>query len=670
MKSSLLIASEKKVLPAFIVCFVFVFITGLAHCLVVDLNLYSQLNLVVHLLFGFFVLLVSPIYCYRHFKRVVGIRKPLVNALGAVSSILLIVYLSLSIYIFILGHREDNVLIFNLHAWGALIILISIASHVLVFRFVRYGKKTKTNFTSIKGFSSEYGKKTLVSSVTYLLLVLIVSRVGGDGMEEGYDTGAKDYDYSYGDHPFLPSQTDTKDSQFIHQEFIANSHTCESCHQEIFDQWVGSTHRLAAADPTYVTNISLLAEKKGIAATRYCEGCHAPVALLTGELTPGGQHGGISGTPANHEGVGCVSCHRATKAVHLEGVASYYFEPQRSYLFDNSNNFILSAINKLMISLYAEPHKQDMSSSFIAEPASCATCHSQFMDKELNNWGWVKMQDEYRAWLDSPFSNQGDPTFGGGEVQRCQDCHMPLVKSKDPSANRDGFVRSHRFAAANTMLPFLAGDQVQLRETINFLQSNKMHISIEEPNRRNATQSVLTVNEPLRLHSETPYYLYLNEEASLNVSVANTGVGHNFPGGTTDINQAWVEFKVVDVTGATIFHSGFIGDGEILDPAAHIYQSIPVDRFGNHVWKHDLFNMVGRTYKNVVEAGKSDLINYKFSIPSWVKGPISIMATLKYRKLNTRYAKWSLKELYTPLPIVDMARDTLVVDVLKEPSAK
>jgi len=670
--NSSFIVSEKKLLPITFVLLIVSLLSGTVHWGVPNLTIYKQINLLFHIGFGLLVCVVLPIYCYSHFKRIIGSRKPLVNISGIAAALSAIIYLGLSIIILYKGHSETNTILFDLHKYGALIIFLIISLHIIAFKFIKYKKQKYNTFSTIEIKStSSFIRSSLALCFGYLLIISISGlSLNLISQSSQYKPTPEDYETPYGSHPFRPSQTETPNSQLIDSSFIANSHTCIECHQDISKQWLSSTHRLAAADPTYVTNISLLAEKKGIAATRYCEGCHAPVALLTGELTTGGDHGGIKNTPANHEGVSCVSCHRSTKSVHLDGVASYHFEPQSPYLFDNSDSTILSGINSLLINLHARPHKNDMAQSFTKEPASCATCHSQFMDKEMNDWGWVRMQDEYRSWLASPFSKQGDPTFGGKEAQRCQDCHMPLVKAKDPSANRDGMVRSHRFAAANTMLPFLNGDKIQLQETIDFLQSNKMRISIEEPNREDAIQSSLTVRESLRKHSETPFYLYLNETASLNVSVANIGVGHNFPGGSTDINQAWVALTVFDAAGEKVFQSGGIGENEILDPSAHIYQSIPVDRFGNHVWKHDLFNMVGRTYKNIIEAGDTDLVTYDFIIPSWAKGPLTVTATLRYRKLNTRYAKWALKDLYTPLPIVDMARDTLVIEVLKEAAAE
>src|SRR4026208_2169893 len=49
---------------------------------------------------------------------------------------------------------------------------------------------------------------------------------------------------------------------------------------------------------------------------------------------------------------------------------------------------------------------------------------------------------------------------------------MPLIDSNDPAA-KNGKVRSHRFAAANTALPFVNGDAVQLTAGQDFLRDGQ-----------------------------------------------------------------------------------------------------------------------------------------------------------------------------------------------------
>jgi hypothetical protein len=145
--------------------------------------------------------------------------------------------------------------------------------------------------------------------------------------------------------------------------------------------------------------------------------------------------------------------------------------------------------------------------------------------------------------------------------------------------------------------------------------------------------------------------------------VTNRGVGHEFPGGTIDINQAWLEFLVHDSEGAQVFASGTVDAANEVDPGATFYRSLPVDRHGKLVWRHDLFNMVGESFRRVIPAGESDIVEYEFEVPSWAKSPLTVTATLRYRKLNERYARWALGEHYVDMPAVNMAWASLDIPV-------
>ncbi|OUR88213.1 hypothetical protein A9Q81_24400 [Gammaproteobacteria bacterium 42_54_T18] len=346
-----------------------------------------------------------------------------------------------------------------------------------------------------------------------------------------------------------------------------------------------------------------------------------------------------------------MSCHGIKSIVHLKGVASYQFQPKQDYLFAYSNNPILTEIHVLLVRVRPNQHIEGLGKPILKDPRICASCHAQFMDKDMNNWGWVKMQDEYSAWLKSPFSLLSQEHFASKELQRCQDCHMPLAKSNDPSSDNNGDIRSHNSPSANTFLPLLSNDIEQFEATKIFLQPNKLRINIDTPNREDAVQTLVTLEESLRSFQETPYYFYLNEKATIILVVSNTGVGHDFPGGTIDIGEAWIEFLVLDAEGKQIYASGLVDNEQI------------VDRQGNHVWKHDLFNMTGESFRRVIKAGESDIVSFSFSVPSWVKSPLTITSTLKYQKLNTRYAKWALKDKYINIPIIDLAWDSLLVPI-------
>lgn len=600
-----------------------------------------------------------------HFRRTLGFRRPITLVLGIFAWFLLLSSIYTGLAMLWNGRMESDLFIYRSHIGLVLTALLFTVVHLLAYYWVVARKQNASIvFPSLGQSTKTYFYKTIIVTSAVFSLCLALSAI----FDPNYTTEpvAGSYEYSYGPHPFRPSHTETYHDTFIDTRQIATSSECAVCHQDVAEQWIDSTHKKAASDPAYVRNVDLLSIKEGLSATRYCEGCHAPIALLTGALSPGGFHGGQPDTAANREGVNCLSCHGIQSIEHLKGNASYRFGPAEAYLFEGAENNVLKAINRLSIRLAPAQHKLDMARDITKKSEFCATCHAQFMDKDMNNWGWVKMQDDYSSWLNGPYSAK-NPRFNTVDPVNCQDCHMPKVSAQDPSSDSDGLVKSHRFLGANTLLAMMSDSPTQLEETIRFLQTNKMRITIDLPNRDSATQNYAPLENQERGSITAPYFYYLNEKAKLNVVVSNIGVGHNFPGGSIDINEAWVEVVITDAQGELVFSSGLLNDKDEVDPKSHFYRSIPVDRHGKDVWRHDLFQMTGDRYRNTVPPGGSDIATYEFDIPSWAISPLQVSSALKYRKLNKRYTAWVLQNEGASLPIVDMARDSLSIPIKSQP---
>jgi hypothetical protein len=669
MFSKDLLSSEKRLSNWVNSTFVGVLVTGIL-CFALDIhNTFSQLNSLLHIGIGFaFSFIITP-YFFVHFKRTLTFRRAHLIFSGLCLLLAFIIILYTGMYISYFGLTESTRFLLALHLYGAVAFVVILLTHILSHSVLFPKHRLKVQHNKFASYTHGNGKLVAIFNAYVAVFIALVILVIELGEQEDNPTSAaiQPYTYDYGVHKFRPAQTETYDGNFQHYRDIADSQKCLNCHQEIGKEWLSSMHRLAAADPTYVTNIELLTANKGMAAARYCEGCHAPVALLTGQLTEGGFHGGTANTIAHAEGMSCMSCHGIQDLKHEKGNGSYIFKPMTDYLFGNSQNKLLSWLNSRLIKINPQQHRRDMANPLMQEPKICSSCHSQFMDVAMNNWGWVKMQDDFSAWVDSPYAQHHDIEFSTQDYTRCQDCHMPLVPSHDPSANSDGKARSHRFIAANTFVPKMRGDDTQFELTKAFLQSNKMRVVIDKPTRSDAFHSQFHIDESLRNMQETPFFYYLGETATIQIVVTNVGVGHNFPAGTIDINQAWIDFNVKDAHGVDIYSSGFIDENDYVDPTAYFYGSTPVDRNGEHVWKHDLFNMVGESFKRVIPSGDSDIVEYSFLIPAWAETPLTVHASLKYRKLNTKYARWALKEQYFSLPVIEMAWDSLQVPLKIKP---
>ena len=213
----------------------------------------------------------------------------------------------------------------------------------------------------------------------------------------------------------------------------------------------------------------------------------------------------------------------------------------------------------------------------------------------------------------------------------------------------------------NPIIPFIEGDLARIAMHTQFLQANKVTVTIDKPTRSHAMRSDKPVQADISNVTEPPGYYYLGDAVTINTVVSNVGVGHEFPGGTTDINEVWVHFVVRDGQDRIIFESGATDTAGNVDAGAYFYRSLPVDKEGKLVWRHDLFRMVGDSYKNAIKPGSADVVTYDFTVPSWAKNPLSVSAVVKYRKLNNHYARWALKDETLLLPAVDVAQDAISV---------
>lgn len=644
-------------------------VSGLMAALPFSFSYWFQFNLLGHAFFGTLATVPVAVYAFVHFKRTLGIRNAALIFSGLALVIVLAVLLGTGLWMGYQGQTESLAQLGLAHAVAAYTCIALTVWHVYSHIRRKRGKNGRAAQEVFITVAPGAWKRTLVAAGAYGAFISLVSLMYALLVPPLDSPEPDGYVFDYGAHPFRPSQTETSGGGFVASAQIANSHQCAGCHSDIYQQWLSSAHRQAASDPAYVKNINLLVETRGITAARYCEGCHAPVALLTGELTPGGRHGGVPDTPAHLEGVGCMGCHGIERVVHLDGVASYAFEPDAHYLFAGRAHATAQNVHNFLIRLRPDEHREAMAKPVLEDAKLCASCHEQFMDESMNDWGWVKMQSDYTHWLNSPFSGQNEPHFQDQSSLTCQNCHFSEVKGDDPSANVRGMIHSHRSPGANTVLPALQGDKEQLETVRRFLSAARILVDIDEPHRQDNLHNIQFVDEGLRPGGQdnTPYFLYLGEQAKVRVTVTNRMVGHSFPGGTTDINQAWLHFKVSDAGDRTVYESGHLNDDLTLDSQAHTYHSVPVDRDGRRVWRHDLFRMVGEVYRNVIESGKSDVREYSFEIPHWARGPLTAVATVKYRKFNQRYARWALDHPRPVLPVVDMGQDTLEIALHVKP---
>ena len=428
-----------------------------------------------------------------------------------------------------------------------------------------------------------------------------------------------DYAYLYGeDRPFAPSLARTATGGAFDAQSLAGSESCGSagCHAQIVEEWKPSAHRYAAMDPAFQKIQSIMAQQNGSESTRYCGGCHDPISLFSGTKNIGVEN--LTNLHGYREGVSCLACH-AIRQTDIRGNANYTVTQPTEYLWQWADGGWRRAFRDFLIRTYPDEHNR-LSKRMFKAPEYCAACHKQFIDEEVNRVGWVQLQNQYDNWAASHWNRKDDPS----KTVECRECHMPLVVSTDPAAgdaadsNRkpnDGMHRSHRFIAANAMMPAvlqLPGWERQVELTERWLRGAT---EIPEIQHKWATGPIV------RLALEAPERVAPGDKIPIRVVLTSNKVGHDFPTGPLDIIQSWVEIEVRDDRGTVIYSSGKRDEQNFIEPGSFLFKVEPVDQYGNLIDRHNLWEMVGVRFRRALFPGYSDAVDYLVACPDALARP-------------------------------------------------
>ncbi len=209
-------------------------------------------------------------------------------------------------------------------------------------------------------------------------------------------------------------------------EPISSAEFCGRCHRAIYTAWKQSSHARSMESPLFQDALEAAEAELGAAARKTCLGCHAPLALETGDST--------LQKKVSWEGVTCDFCHSIREVVNGPG---------------NSHQARLQ-FNLTKFGSLKEPRPAAHKTAYSAvhsTSAVCAPCH------EFRNAQGFPVLTTYSEWQNSRHSKEGRP---------CQACHMSVVAGKvaEPRAQRTAMakINVHEMAGSHSV--------VQLNRTI------------------------------------------------------------------------------------------------------------------------------------------------------------------------------------------------------------
>ena len=395
---------------------------------------------------------------------------------------------------------------------------------------------------------------------------------------------------------------------------------CASCHADAAAQWSSSAHRFASFDnPYYTTAVEAFRKERGNVASRFCAGCHDPALVSSGRIDAAVDHR----TRESQAGIVCLTCHSIAE------------HPTRS-----GNGSFTAKLDPWPTGGAA--HGARLRPATMAASEFCGACHRVGLTSDVTHARWLRGQDEQHAWTQSSFAGNGPGSIHRAPaMKRCQDCHMPMEVAAlgDAAAHlgADGEkrIRSHRFVGANTALAHLRGDAAQEARTVALLQSS-VTLALVQP-------------EGARL---------------VDVVLRSRGVGHRFPGGTMDSNEAWVDVRAYDEEGALLAESGALDAHGDVGREAHLVRAQQVDGDGVPLLRRDVQHARGVVYDTALDAGDPQAVRYE--VP---EGTTRVEAFLRYRKLSADYTRFACADIADAAvrrtcespPVVDVAHASVVL---------
>ena len=181
----------------------------------------------------------------------------------------------------------------------------------------------------------------------------------------------------------------------------SSAEVCGDCHRAIFDGWKRSAHATAMESRLFQDALKRAEADFGVRARKNCLACHAPVAVLTGDLE--------LVRKVSWEGVTCDYCHSIQEVTTTGG------NPKAKVEF----TLVKSGPSK---DLFSPAHGTRFSPLHTSSLA-CITCH------EYSNSQGFPVLATYSEWKNS--------TYGRSDVG-CQACHMYRIEGDvvDPRVKR------------------------------------------------------------------------------------------------------------------------------------------------------------------------------------------------------------------------------------------
>ncbi|MDK2826581.1 MAG: hypothetical protein PWQ44_1761 [Methanolobus sp.] len=401
----------------------------------------------------------------------------------------------------------------------------------------------------------------------------------------------------------------TQAGEYSSDDFAYES-KCRQCHAIIYAEWEGTMHFNAYLDPFYLEEVKIASEDTNGSLDEFCSRCHTPIGVVSGEIPP------IDGSEMSDIaklGVQCDFCH-VVSGSNGTGNAPFTVTPGNTKWgpFDDARgNYHESEYLKLF-----------------TQSEYCGMCH-----QVINPVNGLVIDDTYSTWKESQYAE---------EDVVCQDCHMTegITEFKanpgraGSGAPKRDHIPLHDIVGGNTLIPPMFG-----AESV-------------------ADMAVERLQKATTMELSAPEVASSGDEVLIDVSITNSGAGHNIPTGVSEIREMWLEVVVTDVNGNTIYNAGSVDtDGNIID-AKMLYNNVLADADGEETKSFWLAESI--LEDNRIGPKETVTEEHSFVMPENAAYPLTIQSTLKYRSAPQDMIDHLLGE-ETMVPVVDMNKMSAII---------
>ncbi|MBK7974111.1 MAG: hypothetical protein IPK07_12830 [Deltaproteobacteria bacterium] len=446
---------------------------------------------------------------------------------------------------------------------------------------------------------------------------------------------------------------------------IVDPAVCGRCHGEIYDQWLVSPHRFAATNRPYARAVAKLAEEEGDAATAFCARCHNPLAAVLG-LSEGSTDPMFESV--SRVGITCQYCHIITRTdpVTGNGEVTITFERRYRPAFALGLWAPRKEDEARFLSDGLVGHAEDYKHESYFDSEFCAGCHRITTPHALNGGVDFVQEDLFTPWRE---------TSSAREDVGCTGCHMQLNVFDDPIHARPDHRTFGTLRALTPVLPawFETSPLVARFESdiarwsvgnLPVSTYEQVYLASIQSQKSKAHRRFLHGKKALTVALEVPRAVHPGAALALTVRTTNGTHAHPLPSGPLDMNELWLEATVTDAGGAVLLTSGaLLPDGRV-EPGARRLGGTLVDAAGQPIRQHRIWRAARVENARFLPPDGDVTDAFSVPIPADARGPLTITARWRYRRIEPGLAAWMLGESAALLPTetLDEAHASVAVE--------